>query len=91
VGPRRACDVFQTARGHFLAQSGRDLFARLEREVIARGIFTLVQDLSRKLMRYIGAYSKTARPIKWKYSDVRRRILFHANELMRTATSLVRV
>lgn len=50
-------------------------FARLEREVIARGIFTSVQDLSRKLMRYIRAYSKTARPFKWKYSDMRRRIL----------------
>ena len=50
-------------------------FARLEREVIARGIFTSVQDLSRKLLRYIRAYSKTARPFKWKYSDARRRIL----------------
>jgi transposase len=50
-------------------------FARLEREVIARGIFTSVQDLSRKLMRYIRAYSITARPFKWKYSDVRKRIL----------------
>src|SRR5277367_518457 len=50
-------------------------FARLEREVIARGIFTSVQDLSRKLLRYIRAYSQTARPFKWKYSDVRRRIL----------------
>jgi transposase len=50
-------------------------FARLEREVIARGIFTSVKDLSRKLMRYIRAYSKTARPFKWKYSDPRRRIL----------------
>jgi len=50
-------------------------FARLEREVIARGIFTSVQDLARKLMRYIRAYSKTARPFRWKYSDLRRRIL----------------
>jgi hypothetical protein len=49
-------------------------FARPEREVTARGIFTSVQDLSRKLMRYIRAYSKTPRPFKWKYSDVRRRI-----------------
>jgi transposase len=46
-------------------------FARLEREVI----FTSVQDLSRKLMRYLRSYSKTARPFQWKYSDVRRRIL----------------
>jgi transposase len=43
-------------------------FARLEREVIARGIFTSVKDLARKLMRYIRAYSKTARPFKWKYT-----------------------
>ncbi len=50
-------------------------FARLEREVIARGIFTSVQDLARKLMRYVRAYSKTARPFKWKYTDLRRRIL----------------
>ena len=33
-------------------------FSRLEREVIARGIFTSVNDLARKLMRYIRAYSK---------------------------------
>src|SRR5947209_11164181 len=50
-------------------------FAKLEREVIARGIFTSVNDLARRLMRYIRAYSKTARPFKWKYSDPRRRIL----------------
>jgi transposase len=50
-------------------------FARLERDVIARGIFTSVKDLARKLMRYVRAYSKTARPFKWKYTDVRRRIL----------------
>jgi transposase len=50
-------------------------FARLEREVIARGIFTSVNDLARKLMRYIRAYSKTARPFKWKYTDVRHRIV----------------
>lgn len=49
-------------------------FARIEREVIARGVFTSVQDLARKLMRYIRAYSKDARPFRWKYSDVTRRI-----------------
>ena len=50
-------------------------FSKLERDVIARGIFTSVQDLARKLMRYVRAYSKTARPFKWKYTNVRRRIL----------------
>lgn len=49
-------------------------FGRIERDVIARGVFTSVRDLARKLMRYIRAYSKTARPINWKYSDVRRRV-----------------
>src|SRR5262250_2539596 len=32
-------------------------FAKIEREVIARGIFTSVPDLARKLRRYINAYS----------------------------------
>ena len=49
-------------------------FARIERDVIARGVFNSVQDLSRKLMRYIRAYSKDARPFRWKYSDVSKRI-----------------
>lgn len=49
-------------------------FGRIEREVITRGVFTSVRDLARKLMRYIRAYSKTARPFNWKYSDVRRRV-----------------
>jgi transposase len=35
-------------------------FSRIEREVIARGLFRSVRDLSRKLIRYIRSYSKTA-------------------------------
>jgi transposase len=38
-------------------------FARLEREVIARGIFTSVKDLSRKLMRYIAGESSHANEV----------------------------
>lgn len=49
-------------------------FARIERDVISRGIFVSVRDLSRKLMRYIRAYSKNARPFKWKYSNPKHRI-----------------
>ena len=49
-------------------------FAKIEREVIARGIFTSVPDLARKLRRYINAYSAHARPIQWKYSDPSRRL-----------------
>ena len=49
-------------------------FAKIEREVIARGVFTSVSDLARKLRRYINAYSANARPFQWKYSDPSRRI-----------------
>ena len=42
--------------------------------MIARGIFTSVKDLARKLRRYINAYSVNAKPIRWKYSDPTRRI-----------------
>lgn len=49
-------------------------FSKIERDVIARGVFTSVPDLARKLMRYIKAYCNTAKPFRWKYSDVTRRI-----------------
>ncbi len=49
-------------------------FARIERDVIARGVFTSVPDLKRKLMRYVRQYNKNARPVKWKYFDPARRI-----------------
>jgi transposase len=57
-------------------------FAKIEREVIARGVFTSVPDLARKLRRYINAYSANAQPIQWKYSDPSRRI--RSNELSAT-------
>lgn len=49
-------------------------FARIERDVIARGVFTSVNHLARKLMYYIRAYSKNAKPFRWRYSDVTKRI-----------------
>ena len=49
-------------------------FAKIERDVIARGVFTSVSDLKRKLMRYIRQYNKTPRTVKWKYFDPSRRI-----------------
>ena len=50
-------------------------FAKIERDVIARGVFTSVTDHSRKLMKYIRAYAKTARPFRWTYTDTSRRIV----------------
>jgi hypothetical protein len=39
-------------------------FAKIQRDVIDRGVFTSVADLARKLRRYIRAYEKTARPVR---------------------------
>ncbi len=50
-------------------------FAKIERDVIARGVFTSVGDLRRKLMQYIRAYTRRARPIRWTYTDLKRRIV----------------
>jgi transposase len=48
-------------------------FAKIERDVITRGIFTSVTDLARKLMRYIRHHNTAAKPIKWMYTDIRNR------------------
>jgi transposase len=49
-------------------------FARIQRDVITRGIFTSTKDLDKKLMQYIRQYNKEAKPIMWKYADPSRRI-----------------
>lgn len=49
-------------------------FAKIERDVIARGVFTSVRDLARKLLRYIRSYNRGAKPITWRYSDPAKRI-----------------
>jgi len=49
-------------------------FAKIERDVIARGVFTSVSDLRRKLMKYIRAHADRARPIRWTYTDTKKRI-----------------
>ncbi len=48
-------------------------FAKIERDVIARGVFTSVADLSRKIRKYIRAYGKSAKPFRWTYTDFTRR------------------
>ena len=56
-------------------------FGKIEREVIARGVFTSVADLRRKLMKFIRHYNKAPKTVKWRYFDPSRRI---------TPTSVVR-
>jgi transposase len=49
-------------------------FAKIQRDVIRRGVFTSVADLARKLRKYIAVYAKSARPFRWTYTDPRKRI-----------------
>ena len=58
-------------------------FAKIQRDVIRRGVFTSVADLGNKLRNYIRAYSKSAKPFRWTYTDPTRRI--RANSIAGTA------
>jgi transposase len=49
-------------------------FAKIERDCIARGIFTSTSDLRRMLMPYIRLHNKTCRPFHWTYRSPKRRI-----------------
>ena len=49
-------------------------FAKIQRHVIARGVFRSPADLRRKLLRYIRHYNKKATPIRWTYSNPQQRI-----------------
>jgi len=49
-------------------------FSKIERDVIARGVFTSVPDLRRKLMKYIRHYNNAPKTVKWRYFDPARHI-----------------
>jgi len=49
-------------------------FSKIQRQIIARGVFSSVDDLERKIMRFIRNYNKTATPIRWRYTDEKQRI-----------------
>src|ERR1039457_75010 len=49
-------------------------FSKIERDFIARGVFTSLLDLKRKLMRYIRHYHKAPKTVKCKYFDPSKRI-----------------
>jgi hypothetical protein len=50
------------------------LVAKIERDVIARGVFTSLADLRKKLMKYIRHYNKVPKTVKWRYFDPTSRI-----------------
>jgi transposase len=49
-------------------------FAKIERDLLARGIFTSVADLRRKIRRYLRHYNLDPKPVRWAYADPSRRI-----------------
>jgi len=49
-------------------------FSKIERDLIHRGVFTSVKDLSKRIMRYIRLYNREAKPIKWRHKDPSKRI-----------------
>jgi transposase len=49
-------------------------FAKIERDLLARGIFSSVADLARKIRRYIRHYNKAPKPIRWNYRNPAHRI-----------------
>jgi len=55
-------------------------FARIQRDVISRGIFTSVKDLDKKLMRYIRRYNTNPKPLKWTFADPSRRITANSSD-----------
>jgi hypothetical protein len=58
-------------------------FAKIQRDVIARGTFTSIADLSKKQGKYIRAYPRLAKPFRCTYTDPTCRI--HANKIAGTA------
>jgi len=49
-------------------------FSKIQRDLIARGVFTSKTDLARKIARYIKGHNKNAKPFKWTYRNTDRRI-----------------
>jgi len=49
-------------------------FAKIERDLLARGIFTSVPDLARRIRKYIRHYNTAPKPIRWSYRNPSHRI-----------------
>ena len=55
-------------------------FARIQRDIISRGIFTSVKDLDKKLMYYIRQYNTHPKPLKWTFANPRKRITANSSD-----------
>jgi hypothetical protein len=47
---------------------------KIQRDLIARGIFESRNDLKRKIMPYIRCHNANAKPFKWTYRNAAHRI-----------------
>ena len=54
-------------------------FSTIQRDLIARGIFTSTTDLRRKLMAYIRLHNRQCRPFEWTYRKTQRHIHVNAS------------
>jgi transposase len=48
--------------------------SKIDRDILARGVFTSVSNLRGKLLRYIRHYNKSPRTVKWKFADPSRHL-----------------
>jgi transposase len=49
-------------------------FSKIERDLLARGVFTSVPDLARRIRTYIRRYNTQPKPIRWSYNNPAHRI-----------------
>ena len=47
---------------------------KIQRDLIARGVFTSKVDLRRKIMSYIRRHNRDCRPFNWTYRNTKNRI-----------------
>ena len=72
-------------------QSGGLWFAKIQRDVIARGVFTSVADLGKKLWKYIRAYAKSAKSFRRTYTDPKLVLSTDVFEQLHLGSSVQRV
>ncbi len=49
-------------------------FGKIQRQLLARGIFKSTAELDKRIRKFIEKYNQDPKPVKWKYRDPSRRI-----------------
>jgi hypothetical protein len=91
---RKAATAHPTVHLHFTPTHSSWLnqvelwFGKIERDAIARGVFTSVSDLKRKLMRYIRQYNKSPRTSIRSYRSTRGFLVFKSPNREKSLSAL---